>query len=194
MNLVCYVIMCLDLWFFQPYSFSAHDVFQASDRLTEDIKLLFRALIGGALHGSPKAAAQEGGPIRIPRHVVIVGHSLGGAQAIRLAFQSHCLSDIVKLCGLVVVDMVEGSALQSLPYMKSALEQMPKHFDSIAEAVSWTVSSGMVRNPMSAEISVPPQLVKVRNLSLTHKYLVFIAFGVERCEKPTLSLPRGDDV
>lgn len=131
------------------------------------MSLLLRVLLGGALHESPKAAAQEGGPIKILRNVVIVGHSLGGAQAIRLAFQAHRLSDIVKLCGLVVVDMVEGSALYSLPYMKSTLEQVPKHFDSIEKAVSWTVSSGMVRNPMSAAISVPPQLVKVGTLSHT---------------------------
>lgn len=95
----------------------------------------------------------------LPR-LVLVGHSLGGAIAIRAAADPR-LSGLVMVSGLVVVEMVEGSALASLDYMRQALTTMPRRFDSVEQAVQWSVGHGVIKNLDSARISVPAQLREV---------------------------------
>jgi len=136
--------------------------------------------------------------------IVVVGHSMGGAVAVRLAHRmntseststkqssdtatdtlsvsssnsSHCLRPSsslssppqgtvdtlprlkCKIQGLVVIDVVEGTAMSALPYMHAILQKRPKQFASLDEAILWSVSSGMVKNPDSARVSVPSLLV-----------------------------------
>ena len=50
----------------------------------------------------------------------------------------RALPDVV-LRGLAVLDVVEGSALDSLPFMSQVLRRMPAAFDSIEQAISWYV-------------------------------------------------------
>lgn len=44
--------------------------------------------------------------------------------------------------GLVVIDVVEGTALSSLPHMATVLRQRPASFDSKEAAVHWARRSG----------------------------------------------------
>lgn len=89
--------------------------------------------------------------------VVLVGHSLGGAIAVRVAKQK----EIEKiLCGLMVIDVVEGTAINSLPHMLSLLSKRPSSFSSLTSAIDWAIRTNTVRNRSSAEISIPSQLVK----------------------------------
>jgi len=49
---------------------------------------------------------------------------------------------IAGLEGMVVIDVVEGTALSSLPYMATLLKQRPSSFDSQEAAVHWARRSG----------------------------------------------------
>ena len=66
------------------------------------------------------------------RTCVIVGHSMGGAIAVHL-------SQTVPASGLVVVDVVEGTALDALPAMEGLLRGRPEEFKNKAHAVEWAV-------------------------------------------------------
>jgi protein phosphatase methylesterase 1 len=87
--------------------------------------------------------------------VVLVGHSMGGAIAVRLA-ASRLLGDAVK--GLVVIDVVEGTAMAALPHMRVWLSKRKAAFESIEKGVRYVVRAGHVRNVASARLSVPRQL------------------------------------
>ena len=63
--------------------------------------------------------------------VVLVGHSMGGAVAVRAA------SLITNLAGVTVIDVVEGTAMDALASMQSFLRSRPKGFDSIPQAIEW---------------------------------------------------------
>ena len=92
--------------------------------------------------------------------VCLMGHSMGGAIAVHVAASDA----IVNLCGLVVVDVVEGSAVEALGKMKKAIRARPPGFTTVEEAIQWGLSSGQVRNPGSAIISMPPQVHDPRPL------------------------------
>ena len=49
---------------------------------------------------------------------------------------------IQPLAGIVVIDVVEGSALAALPFMMGVLNQRPQSFGSVQEAIRWATSSG----------------------------------------------------
>jgi len=87
--------------------------------------------------------------------IIIVGHSMGGA----IAAVTAASQKISHLVGLVVVDVVEGTALAALPSMHTILENRPSRFDSIEAAIQWSVSSGTIKNLESARLSIPSQLV-----------------------------------
>eukprot|EP00002_Diphylleia_rotans_P008006 TRINITY_DN1766_c0_g1_i1.p1 TRINITY_DN1766_c0_g1~~TRINITY_DN1766_c0_g1_i1.p1 ORF type:complete len:226 (-),score=33.72 TRINITY_DN1766_c0_g1_i1:111-788(-) len=87
--------------------------------------------------------------------IIVVGHSLGGAIAIR--FVSNTKLD--NIAGLVVIDVVEGTALQSLSFMHTILQERPSRFRSTSHAIEWSVRSNYIRNVESARVSVPAQVV-----------------------------------
>lgn len=63
-----------------------------------------------------------------------MGHSLGGAIAVNIASLTE--SDL-PIIGLVVIDVVEGSAMESLASMQSFLRSRPKSFKSLNDAIAW---------------------------------------------------------
>jgi len=86
-------------------------------------------------------------------NVILAGHSLGGAIAVRV---SLLLANRVK--GLIVLDVVEGTAIESLPRMVSFLATRPKSFSTIPDAILWSITSGSIRKKESACVSIPPQI------------------------------------
>ena len=86
--------------------------------------------------------------------VIIMGHSMGGALASLVASEG-----LPGLLGLVVEDVVEGTAMEALAGMHSVLQSRPKKFQSLEQAVEWCVRSGQVRNLESARVSMPGQVV-----------------------------------
>lgn len=65
--------------------------------------------------------------------IVLMGHSMGGAVAVHVA-HSDQLSTVV---GLVVIDVVEGTALGALASMQSFLRGRPQSFLSLEDAIRW---------------------------------------------------------
>ena len=89
--------------------------------------------------------------------VVLIGHSMGGALAVHTALEG----EIDALIGLIVIDVVEGTAMDALSSMQSFLRGRPKTFHSIEYAIEWSLRSAQVRNGESARVSMPGQLKNV---------------------------------
>eukprot|EP00112_Aurelia_sp_Birch-Aquarium-sp1_P006690 Seg1733.1 transcript_id=Seg1733.1/GoldUCD/mRNA.D3Y31 product="Protein phosphatase methylesterase 1" protein_id=Seg1733.1/GoldUCD/D3Y31 len=99
-----------------------------------------------------------------PPPIVMLGHSMGGAIAVHVA-ASKLLKTLV---GLVVIDVVEGTALEALSAMDGFLQSRPKAFKSIEEAIEWSIRSNQVRNLESAKVSIPGQLYRCPKGKLEH--------------------------
>ncbi|CAH1267673.1 PPME1 [Branchiostoma lanceolatum] len=111
----------------------------SADQLAEDVGNLVSALYGDE-----------------PPPIILVGHSMGGAIAIHAAVQEKVQS----LVGMVVIDVVEGTALDALHSMQSFLRGRPKSFPTLEAAIEWCVRSGQVRNLESAKVSMVGQVKK----------------------------------
>lgn len=82
--------------------------------------------------------------------LIFVGHSMGGAVAVHCAAKKRLRT----LTALVVLDVVEGTALASLAFMQAFLRDRPSHFPSVEKAIEWSVRGGSLRNVDSARVSV----------------------------------------
>jgi len=91
-------------------------------------------------------------PISSPT-LLLVGHSMGGSVVVTAC--PVLLSEHYQVCGVAVLDVVEGSAIEALPHMHSLLNARPDGFDSPEEAIEWHVTTNAIRNPGSARVSVP---------------------------------------
>nr|CAG4651052.1 EOG090X07NZ [Simocephalus serrulatus]SVE94290.1 EOG090X07NZ [Simocephalus serrulatus] len=89
-----------------------------------------------------------------PPPIVLVGHSMGGAIAVHAA----ATEQLPTIAGLIVIDVVEGTAMEALASMQSFLRSRPKQFQSLEQAIEWSVRSGQIRNGESARVSMPGQL------------------------------------
>ena len=99
-------------------------------------------------------------------NIIVLGHSLGGAVAVKTCvniFKTEFNQDLYKkIQGLIVIDVIEGSALEALPYMKSVIENKQKEFNNINDAISYMAST-QIRNLESCRISIPPLLKQAKN-------------------------------
>lgn len=93
--------------------------------------------------------------------IILVGHSMGGALAVHIAARNL----IQNIITLVVIDVVEGSALDALSGMQTFLQGRPKLFNSIEQAIEYTVRSNSIRNLESARVSIIGQLKKLTSTS-----------------------------
>ena len=80
---------------------------------------------------------------------------MGGALAVHTAL----LGQIPALVGVVVVDVVEGTALDALSSMQSFLRGRPKNFPSIDNAVEWALRTAQVKTVESARVSISHQRI-----------------------------------
>lgn len=101
----------------------------------------------------------------LPR-IVLIGHSMGGAIAVKCSSLSETL--MPSLVGFVVIDVVEGTAKEALPIMVSVIESRPKKFSKLSDAIEWSLKTGMTKNIVSARVSMPGNLVNMitRNLAI----------------------------
>ena len=59
---------------------------------------------------------------------------MGGGVAVHVANDPSIKN---RICGLIVIDVVEGSALESLVVMNNVLRRRPLHFFDLEEAIDW---------------------------------------------------------
>lgn len=95
-------------------------------------------------------------PISLPP-LCLVGHSMGGALVVHASFK---LSSICTIIGLIVIDVVEGTALDALQSMHMVLKNRQKSFNSVVEAIEWCVRNNQTKNIEAARISFPGQIKK----------------------------------
>lgn len=91
--------------------------------------------------------------------LILIGHSMGGAIAVKCS--TRCLESLPSLAGFVIVDVVEGTAKDALPLMLSVIKTRPTKFPSIRNAIEWSVRSGMAKNLEAARVSMPGNLLNI---------------------------------
>lgn len=97
--------------------------------------------------------------------VVLIGHSMGGAIAIKCA--SKCVDSLPSLIGFIILDVVEGTAKDALPMMMSVIKTRPTWFPTLSNAIEWSVRSGMTHEATSARVSMPGSLVNIASKQLS---------------------------
>ncbi|KAL1413723.1 Protein phosphatase methylesterase 1 [Vanrija albida] len=88
---------------------------------------------------------------------LLLGHSMGAAPVLSAAPALQNLGYTV--CGVAVLDVVEGTAIEALPLMKGIIQKRPASFPSVSAAIAWHLNSGSIRNATSARVSVPSYVV-----------------------------------
>lgn len=63
-----------------------------------------------------------------------------------------------RIAGVVVVDVVEGTALEALPAMNDIVNNRPQSFPSMEMAIRWFTRTKAIHNLASAKVSVPGML------------------------------------
>ncbi|KAL4160971.1 hypothetical protein PRNP1_001528 [Phytophthora ramorum] len=139
-------------------------------RTTRDDDLSMTTLVEDTLHIlgrviPPTAPKTDAAPDPENPQTIIVGHSLGGALAVRVA----ATGQVPSLVGVMVIDVVEGTAMASLKHMGAILEKRPSRFHSYKDAIHWALHSGTVHNPEAADVSIPSQLKQLEDGSLAWK-------------------------
>jgi protein phosphatase methylesterase 1 len=94
--------------------------------------------------------------------LVLVGHSLGACVCAAVTASSSLVLP-VPVRALVVIDMVEGTAVAAIPGMEGALRGWPRRFRELGEAVDWAVESGTVARREVAEVVVPSRLIRLED-------------------------------
>lgn len=64
--------------------------------------------------------------------------------------------------GLFVIDVVEGSALDALPFMENIVLSRPPEFKSLDSVVQYGIKSGTVKDLDSARVSMPDQVKELK--------------------------------
>lgn len=82
--------------------------------------------------------------------IYLVGHLLGGSVVAKFALTN----DHPQFKGLVMVDIVEETAVESLTAMPSFVRSRPKQFPSVLRAIQWHMEH-LLHNQDLARISVP---------------------------------------
>lgn len=107
---------------------------------------------------------------KIPPPTILVGHSMGGAIAVHASHRQL----VPTVVGLVVIDVVEGTAMDALQSMQSFLRGRPTRFNSVPAAIEWCVRTGQVRNLDSVKVSMPGQIKNVSTGKVATDELTFV--------------------
>ncbi len=116
-------------------------------------------------------------------NIIVIGHrfylnnfSMGGSIATKtvahlLTYEAEFPKIAQKIQGLVVIDVVEGTAMEALPFMENIVKSRPKSFKNVESAISYMIKSGTIKNYESARVSVPTLLNEVINTKKEKEYV-----------------------
>lgn len=93
--------------------------------------------------------------------MVIIGHSLGGSIACRIVDTLTNVEKNERISGCIIIDVVEGTAIEALPFMNQIIAERPKHFDSVHNGIKWCYNTCTIRKLESARVSMPGQLKEI---------------------------------
>jgi len=89
---------------------------------------------------------------------------MGGSIATKVAHKIENEmeeSELAKaLSALVIIDVVEGTAMDALPFMEQIVKNRPHQFPDLQSVIKYGVTSGQVRDKRSARVSMPAQVVE----------------------------------
>lgn len=103
---------------------------------------------------------------------------MGGSIACKATVEALKQSYQQRIQGLVVIDVVEGTAMEALPFMEKIVNERPKSFPSLEKVIEWrfffrsinhsnfsfrSVRTNQVKCLNSARVSIPPQMLPVKN-------------------------------
>ncbi|KAJ3122011.1 Protein phosphatase methylesterase 1 [Physocladia obscura] len=91
----------------------------------------------------------------VDQEIVLIGHSMGASIVVSAA------NSIPNVVAAGVIDVVEGTAIESLSHMHSVLRNRPAKFRSTDDAIKWSLRSHLLQNKESAKISVPHLLKRL---------------------------------
>lgn len=99
-------------------------------------------------------------------NIIMLGHSMGGSIATKatgfVLKQKDKFPELYeKMQGLIMIDIVEGTAMDALPFMENIVNNRPPNFSTMNKAIEYMYKSGTIKNAESARISVPPLLKEV---------------------------------
>lgn len=137
-------------------------VWEASGEVNSDLSI---ELLSQDFVDMLQLTASKLGWLELPS-VLLVGHSLGGAVVTEVAKAGQLGN---KLLGYAVLDVVEGSALETVKQMHTYLAMRPVSFPTVEAAIDWHIRSRTIRNPRSARASVPSLLKKTPTGTWTWK-------------------------
>lgn len=84
---------------------------------------------------------------------------MGGALATKVT--SHLETQMADselrkaVLGVAIIDVVEGTAMDALPFMEQIVRNRPPHFPDLSSVVRYGVLGGQVRDKRSARVSMP---------------------------------------
>lgn len=95
----------------------------------------------------------------------LCGHSMGGSIATKTAWKITQEMKDTKLykalVSLFIIDVVEGTAMEALPFMEQIVKNRPVHFKDLQSVIKYGLQSGQVRDRRSARVSMPMQVMEV---------------------------------
>ncbi|KAI3381586.1 hypothetical protein SNEBB_003548 [Seison nebaliae] len=94
------------------------------------------------------------------RKFVLIGHSLGGAIITHL-FNDCEMSWKNQISAVIVIDAIEGIAMNALSSMPQILKNRPNHFTSVPSAIRYMYESNQIKSLSSAVYTVPSQIKRI---------------------------------
>eukprot|EP00827_Trimyema_finlayi_P001097 TRINITY_DN1373_c0_g1_i1.p1 TRINITY_DN1373_c0_g1~~TRINITY_DN1373_c0_g1_i1.p1 ORF type:complete len:325 (-),score=39.95 TRINITY_DN1373_c0_g1_i1:220-1194(-) len=91
--------------------------------------------------------------------LLIVGHSMGGAIAIRAVEKLLAIKEVSQLIkGICVIESIEGTAIEFFPIMAEIIKEKPQKFSCVEQAIQFSYKANLIKNLESARISVPQEV------------------------------------
>ncbi|KAF3986214.1 hypothetical protein FT663_04752 [Candidozyma haemuli var. vulneris] len=87
-----------------------------------------------------------------PGEICFIGHSLGGSVMTNFIMNANI--EGLSVSGLVLLDIVEETAVRSLSTIPSFLKTRPQKFCLYEDALNWHLQSRLLRNEESARLSI----------------------------------------